>query len=116
MNNTRNIIVRYGKKSIWAIAIFLAASLCATALFAAKPDEELMNRAKSIFGPLPASMPSPDNLITPEKVKLGNVLFWEPRISVDGTVSCAKCHPMGLYAVDGLRKSVGNHCKENPEK
>ncbi len=82
--------------------------------YAADPDEALINKAKAIFGPLPASMPSPDNPITPEKVKLGSVLFWEPRISVDGTVSCAKCHPPGLYAVDGLRKSVGNHCKENP--
>jgi cytochrome c peroxidase len=93
------------------LGIFLVA---VPVLFAADSDEALMNRAKAIFGPLPASMPSPDNPITPEKVKLGSVLFWEPRISVDGTVSCAKCHPPGLYAVDGLRKSVGNHCKENP--
>ena len=77
-------------------------------------DQDLMNRAKSIFGPLPASMPSPDNPITPAKVKLGNMLFWEPRISSDGVVSCAKCHPLGLFAADGLKKAVGNHCKENP--
>jgi cytochrome c peroxidase len=73
-----------------------------------------MNKAKAVFGPLPASMPSPDNPITPEKVKLGKALFWEPRISVDGTVSCAKCHPMGLYAADGLKKAIGDSCKENP--
>jgi cytochrome c peroxidase len=114
MNYMRDIRVRLGKKCIWGIASFLTASLCATILFAAGPDDELMNKAKSLFGPLPASMPSPDNSITPEKVKLGNVLFWEPRISVDGTVSCVKCHPLGLYAVDGLRKAMGNHCKENP--
>jgi cytochrome c peroxidase len=85
-----------------------------TAVRAADADNELINRAKAIFGPLPASMPSPDNPITPEKVKLGNMLFWESRISVDRTISCAKCHPLSLYAVDGLRKSVGNNCKENP--
>jgi cytochrome c peroxidase len=96
------------------IATFTATVFCTTILVAAGQDEDLMNRAKSAFGPLPASMPTPDNPITPEKVKLGNVLFWEPRISSDGTVSCAKCHPLGLYAVDGLRKSVGNHCKDNP--
>ncbi len=114
MNDMREVISRLGKKCIWTIALFTAAFLCASILLAAGPDEELMSKAKSTFGPLPASMPSPDNPITPEKVKLGNVLFWEPRISSDGVVSCAKCHPMGLYAVDGLRKSVGNHCKENP--
>jgi cytochrome c peroxidase len=114
MNDMKDGAICFGKKGIWTLAIFSAVALCATVLFAASPDEELMSRAKSVFGPLPASMISPDNSITPEKVRLGNVLFWEPRISVDGTVSCAKCHPLGLYAVDGLRKSVGNHCKENP--
>lgn len=80
----------------------------------AADDAGLMKRAVQALGPLPASMPSAENHITPEKVKLGKVLFYEPRISVDGTVSCAKCHPLALYAVDGLRKSVGNNCKENP--
>ena len=81
---------------------------------AASSDEELMSKAKTIFGPLPSSMPSAENPITPAKVKLGHILFWEPRISSDGTVSCVKCHPISLYAADGLRKALGNHCKENP--
>ncbi len=82
--------------------------------YGADADRELIGKAKAIFGPLPASMPSPANPITPEKIRLGRMLFWEPRVSVDRTVSCAKCHPLGLYAADGLRKSVGNHGKENP--
>ena len=45
---------------------------------------------------------------------MGKILFYETRISVDGTVSCARCHPMGLYAADGLRKSIGNNSKLNP--
>ncbi len=106
------------KKSfpILRFLLFLGAFslLAVTPSNAADADAALMNRAKAIFGPLPASMPSPDNPITPAKVKLGSVLFWEPRISVDGTVSCAKCHPPGLYAADRLRKPVGNRCKENP--
>ncbi len=96
------------------VSVFCAVLYCAAPLLAAGPDDDLMNRAKTIFGPLPASMPSPDNPITPEKVKLGNMLFFESRISIDRTVSCAKCHPPGLYAADGLRKALGNHCKENP--
>ncbi len=110
---------RYIKKKVYHVLFSLliiagASALCASVLFAADSDAELISRASAIFGPLPASMPSPDNPITPEKVKLGRILFWEPRISVDRTVSCSKCHPVGLYTVDGLRKSVGNHCKENP--
>jgi cytochrome c peroxidase len=80
----------------------------------ADDDAALIKRASQILGPLPASMQSAENPITPEKVKLGKILFYEPRISVDGTVSCSKCHPIALYAADGLRKSVGHNCKENP--
>jgi cytochrome c peroxidase len=88
--------------------------LYGSSLLATSVGEELMNKAKAVFGPLPSSMPSPENPITPEKVKLGNALFWETRVSVDGTVSCARCHPIGLYAADGLKKPIGEHCTENP--
>jgi cytochrome c peroxidase len=77
-------------------------------------DEDLLKQAKQIFSPLPQVILSEKNPITPEKVKLGKILFYETRISVDGTVSCARCHPIGLYAADGLKKSIGNHCKVNP--
>src|SRR5690242_4914147 len=30
--------------------------------------------------------------LTPEKVRLGRWLFFDPRLSADGTVSCATCH------------------------
>lgn len=77
-------------------------------------DEALLNQAKQIFGPLPKAMVSENNPITPEKVTLGKTLFYETRVSVDGTVSCARCHPIGLYAADGLKKSIGNNGKLNP--
>ncbi len=94
------------------ILLMLLLVIASTAL--ADGDDALIKRASQVLGPLPASMPSEENPITPEKVKLGQMLFYEPRISVDGTVSCAKCHPIALYAADGLKKSIGNHCKENP--
>ncbi len=79
-----------------------------------KGDEELLKQAKQIFSPLPQVMSSEKNPVTPEKVRLGKMLFYETRISVDGTVSCVRCHPIGLYAADGLKKSIGNHYKLNP--
>ncbi len=97
---------------IFAVLILLLVFPCAA--LAAEDDEALIKKASQILGPLPASMPSAENPITPEKVKLGKILFYEPRISIDGTVSCSKCHPIALYAADGLRKSVGHDCKENP--
>jgi cytochrome c peroxidase len=93
--------------------LFTMFSFVASASSAAG-DQDLINKANQIFGPLPQSMPSDQNPITPAKVKLGKVLFYELRISIDGTVSCAKCHPISLYAADGLKKARGNNCKENP--
>ncbi len=41
---------------------------------------------------LPA-VPEPlDNPITPEKVELGRLLFFDPRMSADGSMSCNSCH------------------------
>ena len=97
------------------MAIILAAIFsCAGISLGASGDEELLKQAKQIFSPLPQVMISEKNPATPEKVKLGKILFYETRISVDGTVSCARCHPIGLYAADGLKKSIGNNCKVNP--
>jgi cytochrome c peroxidase len=78
---------------------------------AAGPEVDLVRQAKDLFGTLPAVMASPDNPVTPEKVALGKMLFNESRISVDGTVSCWRCHPLSLYAADGLPKSVGVRCR-----
>ena len=101
---------RYGMKVIVVISILSFAGMS----LASNGDEELLKQAKQIFGPLPQVMLSEKNPVTAEKVKLGKILFYETRISVDGTVSCARCHPIGLYAADGLRKSIGNNCKVNP--
>jgi cytochrome c peroxidase len=77
-------------------------------------EDEVFTQATQVFSPLPAVMASEKNPVTPEKVALGKILFYENRISIDGTVSCAKCHPMSLYVADGLRKSIGNNYKLNP--
>lgn len=42
-----------------------------------------------------------------QKVKLGNILFHEPRLSKDNTISCASCHSLATAGVDGLPFSVG---------
>jgi cytochrome c peroxidase len=33
-----------------------------------------------------------DNALTTEKIELGKLLFFDPRLSVDNSVSCASCH------------------------
>jgi cytochrome c peroxidase len=53
-----------------------------------------------------ASVP-PDNPQTPEKIALGEELFFDGRVSVDGTVACATCHDPARAFTDGRPVSIG---------
>src|SRR3981189_247260 len=70
-------------------------------------DADLLNDARSNFQPLPQDMATPEFPITPSRVGPGRKLFFDPRVSVDGTVSCARCHHPPLYGTDGLPKARG---------
>ena len=50
-----------------------------------------------------------DNPQTPEKIALGEKLFFDGRLSVDGTVACATCHDPGRAFTDGRPTSIGVH-------
>jgi len=49
----------------------------------------------------------PDNPVTPEKVELGRKLYYDKRLSKDGTVSCATCHDPVKGFSDGRKVSEG---------
>jgi cytochrome c peroxidase len=53
-----------------------------------------------------AAIPS-DNPQTPEKIALGQRLFFEKRLSADGTVACSTCHDPVRAFTDGRATSVG---------
>src|ERR671914_1682277 len=85
------------------------------------------NRQREVAGfkpeilPLPAqlstyeAMPIPaDNPMTPEKVALGRQLFFDERLSGDGTRSCYSCHVCEKGLTDGLAKAVGSFNKQLP--
>lgn len=48
-----------------------------------------------------------NNATTPERVALGKMLFFDPRLSRDGSMSCATCHNPVLGWSDGLPTGVG---------
>ncbi len=49
----------------------------------------------------------PDNPQTPEKIALGMQLFFDGRLSADGTVACATCHDPTHAFTDGRPTSIG---------
>ena len=48
-----------------------------------------------------------DNPQTPEKIALGEKLFFDGRISLDGTVACSTCHDPARAFTDGKTVSIG---------
>ncbi|WP_029922799.1 cytochrome-c peroxidase [Nevskia soli] len=59
---------------------------------------------------LPTSPPSPaDNPTTPAKVELGKMLYFDPRLSSTGTISCFSCHNVMEGGDDHRPTSVGVH-------
>ncbi|MGB2807145.1 MAG: cytochrome c peroxidase [Sedimentisphaerales bacterium] len=54
-----------------------------------------------------------DNAMTPERVALGSKLYFDKRLSADGTVSCATCHDVTrgftdqLAVSEGIKKQLG---------
>jgi cytochrome c peroxidase len=87
-------------------AIILA---CASAvLAAASSDTDLLKRAQALFKPLPKAMQSLDNPMTAQKVELGKMLYYEPRLSKSNVISCNSCHNLATYGVDNLPTSIGH--------
>jgi cytochrome c peroxidase len=90
----------------------LAGSLCAFAATSWGADTKPGAYAPA---PAPADMawklppvPMPkDNVSKAARIELGNALFFDPRLSGNGAMSCASCHNPSLGWSDGLKTAVG---------
>lgn len=67
--------------------------------------------AEPYIWPIPAWMAPPpvpaDNPMTAEKVELGRRLFYDARLSADGTIACVSCHLQERAFTDGRETAVG---------
>jgi cytochrome c peroxidase len=94
-------------RMVVVVAATSAGSFAGPAL--ADDDAELLKQARGLFQPLPKDMATAEFPVPAARVLLGRALFFEPRVSADGTLSCVRCHQPALYGIDGLPKSVGIH-------
>ena len=90
------------------LALALALSLTATIRgFAA--EDPLMKETQGLFEPVPSESPAfKDNPTSPAKVELGQMLYFDPRLSQSHNISCNTCHQIGLGGDDGLPTSIGH--------
>ena len=87
-------------------------SLCAFLMLGAactsrKPAVAVDSARLAIFKALPPVMDSAANPITEEKVALGRMLYYDPRLSKGQDVSCNSCHELNKYGVDNQPVSDG---------
>ncbi|MBF0274047.1 MAG: cytochrome-c peroxidase [Nitrospinae bacterium] len=80
-------------------------------LFAFDNDGE--GKGKEIeIGILPKVTIPSENLQTKEKVELGKMLFFDPRLSGNNSISCASCHSPAFGFSDNLPRAIGTGDKE----
>src|SRR4030095_8751024 len=75
------------------------------------PDVQPLPQPLTTYEPM--AIPA-DNPMTPEKVALGRQLFFDERLSIDGTKSCYSCHVCEHGLTDGLPKAIGAGNKQLP--
>ncbi|QPC80513.1 cytochrome-c peroxidase [Phototrophicus methaneseepsis] len=79
------------------------------ALLYAQEEAENTQVVQGAFATLPEEPPIPeDNAMTPEKVELGKMLYFDPRLSSSGVISCHTCHNLSLGGTDRLPSSLGH--------
>src|SRR6056297_2622768 len=81
----------------------------------APASDALRRQAEARFGVILTETPTIDgNEITPEKVELGKMLFFEPRLSASHLISCNTCHNVGMGGDDDLPTSIGHGWQKGP--
>jgi len=56
----------------------------------------------------------PENRLTPQRVELGRMLYFDTRLSKDNTVSCASCHNLSTGGDDNIAVATGIKGQKNP--
>lgn len=51
---------------------------------------------------------------TKERVELGKMLYFDPRLSKSGIISCNTCHNLGYGGADNIPASTGHKWTPNP--
>ena len=83
------------KISFWLITLSLVTASAATAA-----------------EPVQALRPAPE--INLAQVELGKKLYFDPRLSKSGFISCNSCHNLSMGGTDNLKTSIGHNWQEGP--
>src|SRR5215475_10972446 len=104
------------KRWTLAIVLLLSGVLLVTCFekLGAADDASLLKQAQALFKPLPEALSISAVATSAARVELGRKLFFDPRWTLEGNVSCATCHQPALYGTDALAKSIGVQHRTHP--
>ena len=82
----------------------------------AQESPHLVNRmAMESFKAVPRQPPAlAHNPSTPEKIALGKMLYFDPRLSPSGKVSCNTCHNLATGGTNSLPATIGHSWQNQP--
>lgn len=86
------------KKFAFSLAVAAAMSSLCASVQAAEPIDPI----------------EPVEVKNPALVELGKMLFFEPRLSRSGFISCNSCHNLATGGVDNLQTSIGDRWAQGP--
>ena len=89
------------KLSHLALATAFACGSLSSLGWAAKPTE-------------PVSPIQPAKVTNPKLVELGKKLYFDPRLSKSGFISCNSCHNLSMGGTDNLKTSIGHNWQKGP--
>lgn len=101
-------------KSFLARTFGASLLLAVTYLTACSPAPPEEAKFMADVSPLPAPLAKYEDMVfpasnpqSPEKAALGKQLFFDKRLSPDGSLACASCHLCDKGLTDGLPKAIG---------
>lgn len=81
----------------------------------AAAEDTLRAKALELFAPIPPAPPViKNNPPSPEKIELGAMLYFDPRLSKSSLISCNTCHNLGLGGADYQETSTGHGWQKGP--
>ena len=114
LNKNRHFELRtsFLKRSLALLLLIVVLSLFANS--ATATDEHSLKMPLGIPADLWSYFIPKDNPLTAAKVELGRKLFFDPRLSADGTISCASCHDPKFAFTDGRKTAEGIGQRHGP--
>jgi cytochrome c peroxidase len=74
----------------------------------------LLAAAGTALGQEPVDPISPVKEVNLGKVELGKKLYFDPRLSKSGFISCNSCHNLSMGGTDNLKTSIGHNWQQGP--